>query len=127
MVVLSNKFRLDDHREVGQDVPSEVTTIEHLMRPENNLAIQTAVLARAKAFVGTYGGYSYLAPFLGVPAISFSWERSSAHPWHYALAERIFDAPAYGDSSRCGAQPQAGRHGDPRPDVRRSNLEKRTV
>ena len=34
VVVLSNKFRLDDHREVGQDVPSEVTTIEHLMRPE---------------------------------------------------------------------------------------------
>ncbi len=36
------------------------------MTPERNLAVQTAVIARARAFVGTYGGYSYLAPFCGV-------------------------------------------------------------
>ena len=31
-----------------------------------NLAVQTALVAGASAFVGTYGGFSYLAPFLGV-------------------------------------------------------------
>ena len=33
--------------------------------------MQTAVIAGARAFVGTYGGYAYLAPFCNVPAIAF--------------------------------------------------------
>jgi hypothetical protein len=96
VVVLNSPFRLDEHREVARDVQSDVTTIDHLMRPDNNLAIQTAVMARAKAFIGTYGGYSYLAPFLGVPSLSFSWNRSGAHSWHYELAQGIFDGPRWG-------------------------------
>ena len=32
--------------------------------PRRNLALQSAVIAGARAFVGTYGGYSYLAPLL---------------------------------------------------------------
>ena len=36
------------------------------MTPENNLAVQTEVIRGAEAFVGTYGGFSYLAPLCGV-------------------------------------------------------------
>ena len=35
--------------------------------PARNLAAQSAVLARARLFVGTYGGLAHLAPFYGVP------------------------------------------------------------
>jgi hypothetical protein len=60
------------------------------MTPERNLAVQTAVLARARAFVGTYGGYSYLAPLCGVPSLAFFSERTfKAH--HLHVAQRVFD------------------------------------
>ena len=37
------------------------------MTPQDNLAVQTALVARAGALVATYGGFSYLGPMLGVP------------------------------------------------------------
>jgi hypothetical protein len=37
------------------------------VRPEDNLAVQTALVARARRLVATYGGFSYLGPMLGVP------------------------------------------------------------
>src|SRR5678815_4489499 len=37
----------------------------------DNLAWQSAIIAGAAAFVGTYGGFAYLAPFCGVPSIAF--------------------------------------------------------
>jgi hypothetical protein len=60
------------------------------MTPERNLAVQTAVIARAKAFVGTYGGYSYLAPFCGVPSLAFySVQTYKAH--HLHAAQHVFE------------------------------------
>ncbi len=97
VVVLGHPFDLDEHRDVQSDVTSNVISIDGLLRPENNLALQTAVVGRAKAFVGTYGGFSYLAPFLGVPSVSFSIDRGHTHAWHYELAQRIFAEPEFGD------------------------------
>jgi hypothetical protein len=60
------------------------------LAPERNLAVQTAVVGRARAFVGTYGGYSYLAPFCGVPALAFySAPTFKAH--HLHAAQRMFE------------------------------------
>jgi hypothetical protein len=60
------------------------------MTPERNLGQQTAVIAGARAFVGTYGGYSYLAPFLGVPALGlYSARTFKVH--HLHLAQRAFE------------------------------------
>ena len=41
------------------------------MTPRNNLAVQTKVISGARAFIGTYGGLSYLAPFYGVNSLAF--------------------------------------------------------
>ena len=95
VVLLGTQFGLDEHEDALGTLPSGVTTIDHLMRPENNLAVQTQVVGRAQAFVGTYGGYSYLAPFLGVPSLSFSMDRAKAHSWHHTLADRIFEQPGW--------------------------------
>jgi hypothetical protein len=97
VVVIGTRVALDEHRDVQGRLPDGVFTIDHAMRPEDNLAVQTAVVAHAKAFVGTYGGFSYLAPFLGVPSISFSIDREKTQSWHYELAQGIFAGPAWGD------------------------------
>jgi hypothetical protein len=61
VVSLATGLRLDDHGDEGHvggviPFPAEI-------RPQENLAVQAAIVARASAFVGTYGGFSYLAPF----------------------------------------------------------------
>jgi hypothetical protein len=97
VVLIGNRVALDEHRDVSGELPPDVITIDHLLRPADNLAIQTAVVGNAKAFVGTYGGFSYLAPFLGVPSISFSIDRGLTQPWHFELAQRIFEGPGWGN------------------------------
>jgi hypothetical protein len=95
VVVLGHPFQLDDHGDVSEP-PAGVFTIDHLTTPANNLAIQTAAVGRSKAFVGTYGGFAYLAPFLGVPSLGFSFDRSRTLDRHNVLAQRLFEGPAWG-------------------------------
>jgi hypothetical protein len=97
VVLIGNPVALDEHRDVQGEIPAGVVRIDDLLRPDDNLRVQTAVVAHAQAFVGTYGGFSYLAPFLGVPSISFSTEPGKTQPWHYELAQRIFERPGWGD------------------------------
>jgi hypothetical protein len=67
VVSLATGLRLDDHD--GDDLQAlGVQTLPGHLHPRDNLALQTAAVAGAARFVGTYGGFSYLAPFLGVPA-----------------------------------------------------------
>jgi hypothetical protein len=94
VVLLNNSLELDDHSDFASASPAAVR-IDHLMRPHDNLHVQTAILGRASAFVGTYGGLAYLAPFLGVPSLSFTTEFGKTHPWHLDLAQRIFESPGF--------------------------------
>jgi hypothetical protein len=88
VVLLNTPCAVDDHQDV-QSTGGRVISIAGQMAPERNLAVQTAVIARAKAFVGTYGGYSYLAPFCGVSSLAFYSERTfKAH--HLHLAQHVF-------------------------------------
>jgi hypothetical protein len=90
VVLLNPGLVFDDHRDhdaVGLD---RVHTVAHLMAPHNNLGIQSAIVSRARAFVGTYGGFSYLAPFYGVPSASFYSHRSGFVPQHLELAGSVF-------------------------------------
>jgi hypothetical protein len=90
VVLLNTPFAVDDHRD-AQAAGGRVLSIGAAhMAPERNLAVQTAVIAGARAFVGTYGGYSYLAPFCGVPALAFYSEQTfKAH--HLHAAQRVFE------------------------------------
>jgi hypothetical protein len=71
VVMLSTGIKLDDHRDLEVLDAPRVHVLEPFMRPDNNLRIQTQAIAGASAFVGTYGGFSYLAPFLGVSSVAF--------------------------------------------------------
>jgi hypothetical protein len=60
------------------------------MTPQNNLAVQTKVISKARAFVGTYGGLSYLAPLYGVTSLAFYSPRERFNVQHLELARRVF-------------------------------------
>lgn len=90
VVMLSPGLRVDDHRDFTPGTSSRIHTVDDLMTPEHNLEVQTAVIAGARAFVGTYGGYAYLAPFCNVPAIAFYSNRDGFHAYHLEVADRVF-------------------------------------
>jgi hypothetical protein len=68
-----------------------IHTVDHLMTPRNNLDIQTKVISRARAFVGTYGGLSYLAPLYGVTSLAFYSQRDRFNVQHLEVARRVFN------------------------------------
>jgi len=88
IVSLSTALEIDDHGSYPyihhRDLSGHV-----VMTPRNNLAVQTAVVTGARAFVGTYGGFAYLAPFLGVPATAVWSERDRFDPRHLELIQRV--------------------------------------
>ncbi|HEY2946576.1 MAG TPA: hypothetical protein VGN09_29350 [Vicinamibacteria bacterium] len=88
VVVLNTGLDLDDHAEWSlQDHPN-VHRLAPGLDARSNLAVQTAIVARARAFVGTYGGFAYLAPFCGVPAVSFYSRANALFPVHLDVAQR---------------------------------------
>jgi len=70
VISLSTGVTVDDHNPYEPDV-SAMQGIQHLLTSESNLAVQSAIVSRARRFVGTYGGFAYLAPLCGVPAMSY--------------------------------------------------------
>jgi hypothetical protein len=90
VVLLNSGIQVDDHRDHALGPLARVHTVDDLMAPESNLELQTAVIAGARAFVGTYGGYSYLAPLCGVPSLAFFSVREAFFDHHRELAERVF-------------------------------------
>lgn len=72
VILLNNPHAVDDHFDfLPKDEPN-VTILSDLidLTPENNLAVQSAVLQRALGYVGTYGGMAQLALRMGKPTIS---------------------------------------------------------
>ena len=89
VVLLNTPFAADDHHDFAASGARVHTIGNQYMAPEQNLAVQTAVVARASAFVGTYGGYSYLAPFCGVPSLAF-YSQLTFKDQHLHVAQRAF-------------------------------------
>lgn len=69
VVLLHSGTQYDDHSDFVIEPHPRVHRIA--LEPATNLATQTAVVAGAQSYIGTYGGFAYLAPFLGVPARTF--------------------------------------------------------
>lgn len=76
VVVLSPGQRVDEHHEHVTSSQHRIHTVDLSARPHENLAVQTAIISGAEAFVGTYGGFAYLAPFCGINALAFYSERN---------------------------------------------------
>jgi len=96
VVLLGHDLELDDHSDIAVGRGERIFTAGHLMRPADNLDVQTRILAGARGFVGTYGGLSYLAPSLGLPSLALSSSLESLQPWHLDLAQQVFAMPGFG-------------------------------
>jgi hypothetical protein len=96
VVLLNTGVVVDEH------LDAEPAEGERILRPltgvdaARNLAAQSAVVARAQLFVGTYGGLAHLAPFYGVPTIGFASDSREINPVHLTVARRtavVYDTP----------------------------------
>ena len=96
VVLLNTAQHFDDHDDFPPSLRGRLHTIDHLMTPENNLAVQTEVIRGARGFVGTYGGFSYLAPLCGTNTLAFYSHASGFRFDHLEVAKRVFSA------LRCG-------------------------
>lgn len=96
VISLSTGIAVDDHQPCEPDIAA-MGSIRHLLVPETNLLVQSAVVARARQFVGTYGGFAYLAPFYGVPAASYYTHPDSFSVKHLDLARDVFARPNAGN------------------------------
>ena len=84
VISLSTGVAVDDHSPCEPDVAA-MQEIRHLLGPSSNLMVQSAIVAHARRFVGTYGGFAYLAPLCGVPAVSYYSEPGSYSTRHLEL------------------------------------------
>lgn len=89
VVLLNPGFRVDDHSDLAPDVSRRVHAIDHLLEPRNNLEVQTKVISGARAYVGNYGGLSYVAPFYGVRSLAFYSSPEHVAPHHLDLMNRV--------------------------------------
>jgi hypothetical protein len=89
VVMLNPGFRMDDHADYSPGLQQRIHVVDMSGAPQDNLAWQSAIIAGAKAYVGTYGGFAYLAPFCGVDAVAFFSERTY-FTYHLELAHRAF-------------------------------------
>ena len=87
VVLIAPATLVDDHRDALVDGLPQIHVVSDLA-VARNLAIQTAIISRARQFVGTYGGFSYLAPLYGVPAIAFYAVRNFHHH-HLVMASEV--------------------------------------
>jgi hypothetical protein len=91
VALVSTSLRVDEHVDYQVAGNSGLYVIDAHTVPARNLELQTRLVAGARGFVGTYGGFSYLAPFLGVRSLSFFSRRAGFEAHHLELAHRIFD------------------------------------
>ena len=84
IVSLATGLPADDHTDIN--IPNVPTLAGHVT-PQNNLALQSAVIAKAQAFIGTYGGTMQLAVRLGVPAAGFFTQFQGTSHAHLVLTQ----------------------------------------
>ena len=86
VVLLESGLHADEH----VDFPlagDNTLSLKDFVTPQNNLGLHSAVIAKAQAFVGTYGGTMQLAVRLRKPAIGFYEKFEGTMYAHKALTE----------------------------------------
>jgi hypothetical protein len=92
VVLLNTGQQYDDHSDFTPPQRQRLHTVEHLMTPGTNLDLQTRIIGNAKAFVGTYGGFSYLAPFCGTSTVAFYSNPNAFRFDHLEVSKRVFSS-----------------------------------
>ena len=70
VVMLDTGMATDEHEDYLFAGLPNVISLRDRLTPQDNLAVQTAVVARSRGFVGTCGGLAWLAPMLGIDTVA---------------------------------------------------------
>jgi hypothetical protein len=92
VVMIESGYQADDHADIHLGPIPNVTRLSDLapmMTPLNNLAIQSSVIAKASAYVGTYGGMAQGAMRWGVPTVALYRTFEQTAPAHLLLTQSI--------------------------------------
>jgi len=89
VVMLDTGLTLDDHEDYTFEAAARVHSVRTALRAADNLAVQTAVIARAKSFVGTCGSVAWLAPLLGIDTTAIFSDPRFLHG-HLQAARRVY-------------------------------------
>ncbi|MGE0391963.1 MAG: hypothetical protein AB7I25_01705 [Vicinamibacterales bacterium] len=89
VISLATGLRIDDHAAWEEEAHAAQRGVPAPV-PATNLAQQDAIVARASAWVGTYGGFAYLAPSRGIPARAVYSNPAGFSKTHLALAQSVF-------------------------------------
>jgi hypothetical protein len=86
---------IDDHKYFA----NENLSVDRFIAPrlETNLRDQSQVLSQAKLLIGTYGGFTYLAQYMGIPVIAWEEIAKLNRSQHLFTAE-YFIKPLSGSS-----------------------------
>ena len=79
----------DDHADYAFAGGHRIVSARPWMTPQNNLGVQTQIIAGAQAFVGTCGSIAWLAPRLGVNTSALFVDPKWLHA-HLAVAMRAY-------------------------------------
>lgn len=96
VVSLDPGIRLDHHEDFATTGAYRLPKLT----PRENLRVLTAVTSRALMYVGSYGGMSYIAPYVGVPAVTWlaqAADSAGVGEMHLAMIRRLFASPEFGD------------------------------
>ena len=96
VVSLTTNLNLDDHGGVDSRALG-VRALPDNLDARENLALQSALVSRASEFVGTYGGFSYLAPFYGVRSTAYYSDPDGFSRRHLLMARSAFHKIGVGD------------------------------
>lgn len=96
VVSLSTGRALDDHGACAV-AGHGVIDLARAGPPARNLHVQSTVVAHARRFVGTYGGFAYLAPFYGVPSTAYFGDAAGFARSHLRMAQSAFATIGAGD------------------------------
>jgi len=89
VVMLDTGLALDDHEDYSFATASRIHSVRESFHPRDNLAVQTAIIARASSFVGTCGALAWLAPMLGIDTTAVLADARFLHG-HLQVARRVY-------------------------------------
>lgn len=98
IILLDNGLDIDDHSDCIPAYSRNIHSFKHMMNVKNNLDIQTRIIAKAKALIGTHGGFAGLARFYGVNAVglySKMYDLDSIHTPVFQSALSHFENGSY--------------------------------
>lgn len=90
-VVLIDSFHADDHADMNLGTIDNCVRLSELTEqtPLNNLLIQSSVIARAQAYIGTYGGMAQAAMRWGIPTLALYEKFGQTAPEHLSLTQHL--------------------------------------